>query len=113
MNAIAYTPAGQIQLRTYPNAVQSWICLEVQDSGIGIAAEDLPHLFERFYRGKNAGSSNIPGTGLGLTSAKHIVDLHGGYFEVDSTPDLGSTFRVWFPATIADEDQDEPEPEPE
>jgi PAS domain S-box-containing protein len=101
-NAVAYTPAGRVQIRTFSNAAQTWICLEVRDTGMGIAAEDLPHLFERFYRGKNAGSSNIPGTGLGLTIAKQVVDRHGGYVEIESVPDQGSTFRVWLPATTAE-----------
>src|SRR5207253_973513 len=65
-NAISYTPAGRIDVRTYADIDHQWICLEFQDTGIGIAPEDLPHLFERFYRGTHVGSSNIPGTGLGL-----------------------------------------------
>jgi signal transduction histidine kinase/ActR/RegA family two-component response regulator len=96
-NAINYTPAGQVRVSTYLDADQRRVCLEVQDTGVGVEVEDMPHLFERFYRGQRVGSSNMPGTGLGLAIVKEIVDLHGGKIEVESQPDEGSTFRVWLP----------------
>ena len=57
----------------------------------------LPHIFERFYRGKRVSQSNIPGTGLGLGIVKEIVDQHRGAIEVESQVGQGSSFRVWLP----------------
>jgi signal transduction histidine kinase len=104
-NAITYTPAGQVHVRTYLDVERSQACLQVRDTGIGIDPEDLPHLFQRFYRGTRSKQSGIPGTGLGLTIVKEIVDIHGGDIEVQSPStgfgtgqaDAGSTFRVWLP----------------
>ena len=72
-------------------------CLQVIDTGTGVHPEDLPHIFERFYRGRGVGSSNIPGTGLGLSLAQEIANLHGGRIEVESQVGTGSTFTVFFP----------------
>ncbi|MFN8596688.1 MAG: ATP-binding protein [Anaerolineae bacterium] len=94
-NAIKYTPRGAVRVQTYQRADQ--VCVEVADTGPGIAPEDLPHLFERFYRGKAATQSNIPGTGLGLAIVKEIVEAHRGSVEVDSQAGIGSTFRIWLP----------------
>jgi signal transduction histidine kinase len=71
--------------------------LTVADTGMGIDAEDLPHIFDRFYRGRNVRQSDIPGTGLGLAIVKEIVDLHEGELEVQSESGKGSTFRVNLP----------------
>jgi adenylate cyclase len=92
-NAINYTPAGHVQVRT--RLIDHQPCIEVQDTGMGIDAEDLPHLFERFYRGKHA--RKIRGTGLGLAIVKEIVDLHSGRIEVMSEVGVGSTFRICLP----------------
>jgi signal transduction histidine kinase len=96
-NAISYTPAGQIMIRTYTSEAAHEICLEVEDTGIGISSEDMPHVFERFYRGRHVGSSNIPGTGLGLAITQEIVLWHNGQIEVESEPGKGSTFRIRLP----------------
>jgi signal transduction histidine kinase/AmiR/NasT family two-component response regulator len=96
-NAVHYTSDGHVRVSTRLAAEREQACLEVQDTGPGIEPEDLPHLFERFYRGQNVGSSNIPGTGLGLSIVQEIVNLHGGKIEVESQPGQGSTFRVWLP----------------
>ena len=69
----------------------------VPDTGAGIEPEDLPNVFERFYRGQQTAQSNIPGTGLGLAIAKELVELHGGRVEVESVQGKGATFRVWLP----------------
>jgi len=71
--------------------------LIVEDTGMGIDPEDLPHLFERFYRGRRTGKSHVPGSGLGLAIVKEIVDLHRGRVEVESEVGQGSTFRVLLP----------------
>jgi len=94
-NAVHYTPEGSVWVRIKEIADQ--ICLEVQDTGVGIEAEDLDHIFERFYRGKNVRQSQIHGTGLGLAIVKEIVDLHNGSIEVQSTSGVGSVFKIWLP----------------
>jgi signal transduction histidine kinase len=95
-NAIKYTPAGgsvSVELRTEPGALQ----LAVSDTGVGIPAVDVPHVFERFYRVDKARSRADGGTGLGLAIAKWVVEAHKGSIEVTSTPDRGSRFTVTFP----------------
>jgi signal transduction histidine kinase len=92
-NAINYMPAGRVQVSTGLKDRQ--VVVEVRDTGMGIASEDLPHLFERFYRGQR--TQHIRGTGLGLAIVKEIVDLHGGSIEVESEVGVGSTFRVCLP----------------
>lgn len=96
-NAINYTPNGYVHVRTSYDIDHERVCLEVQDSGIGIHPEDITHLFERFYRGEKTGQSNIPGSGLGLSIVKEIVDLHDGDIQVESELDKGTTFRVLLP----------------
>lgn len=95
-NAIQYTPAGWVKLTNWRNG--EWICLEVKDSGIGIGEEDLPHIFERFYRGRAVRQSKVHGTGLGLAIVKEIVELHNGHIEVESKVGVGSVFRLYLPA---------------
>lgn len=99
-NAIHYTPSGHVMVSTTLDVNGRTACLQVQDTGIGIPETELPHLFERFYRGKAVNKANIPGTGLGLSIVKEIVDLHGGTIEVESTPNAGSTFRVCLPLAV-------------
>jgi PAS domain S-box-containing protein len=96
-NAIKYTPSGYIKVRTYEATTGQRAVIEVSDSGRGILPEDLPHIFERFYRGHDIGSSNIPGTGLGLAIVKEIVVLHHGEIEVASIPAKGTKFFVYLP----------------
>ncbi|MCC7449442.1 MAG: PAS domain S-box protein [Anaerolineae bacterium] len=96
-NAISYTPSGRIEVRTFASAARDEVCLEVQDTGIGIEPEDMPHLLEQFYRGKHVGSSAIPGAGLGLSIVKEIVDQLRGQIEVSSEPNTGSRFRIRLP----------------
>jgi two-component system sensor histidine kinase BaeS len=99
-NAVNYTPCGFVKVRTLWDASQETVCLQVQDTGMGIEAEDMPHLFERFYRGRRVGSSNIPGSGLGLAIVREILDLHGGTIEVESEVGEGSTFTLRFEPSI-------------
>ncbi|HEX7976633.1 MAG TPA: ATP-binding protein, partial [Anaerolineales bacterium] len=94
-NAVRYTFRGSVGLCTYANDTQ--VCLEIHDTGIGIDPEDLPHLFERFYRGRQVRQSRIHGTGLGLAIVKEIVDLHDGSIEIHSQPEKGSVIRIWLP----------------
>ena len=93
-NAIKYTPdGGTITLSVFRDG--DWARLEVSDTGIGIAPEDLPHLFDRFYRVDKARSMARGGTGLGLAIVKGIVEQHGGKVTVTSQPGKGSAFTVW------------------
>jgi signal transduction histidine kinase len=95
-NAIKYTPAqGAIQLRVA--TVNGHATLEVQDNGIGIAPENLPHIFERFYRVDATRSANADSAGLGLAIVKSICAAHGGQVLVESTENQGSKFEVELP----------------
>ena len=96
-NAINYTTDGEILVTTSFDPENQRIHLTVEDTGLGIEPEDLPHLFDRFYRGKHAGQSTIPGTGLGLAITKEIVDRHGGTIDVDSTLGKGTIFTLDLP----------------
>jgi len=71
--------------------------LSVRDEGVGIAANDLPRIFERFYRADRARSRELGGTGLGLSIVKHIAQLHGGRVEAESVVGQGTTIRVILP----------------
>ncbi|MCB9421296.1 MAG: PAS domain S-box protein [Ardenticatenaceae bacterium] len=97
LNAINYTPAGSVQVGTAVNQSQNEVCLWVQDTGQGILPDDIPYIFDRFYRGHNVAQQNKPGTGLGLSVVQDVVILHNGRIEVDSEPERGSTFRIWLP----------------
>ena len=96
-NAINYNQkGGRILVETFAKN-GTMVCLKVSDDGIGISEAELPHLFDRFYRGHQTGQSNIPGTGLGLAIVKEIVDLFQGYIEVTSDLNQGTTFLVHLP----------------
>jgi signal transduction histidine kinase len=93
-NAIRYTPAhGRVTL--HARAAESELVVEIEDSGIGIAQADLPHIFERFHRADDAHSTR--GFGLGLPIVQKIVEGHGGRITVESEPGVGTTFRVFLP----------------
>ncbi len=89
VNALNYTPQGWVRVTMTGGGGQ--VRVRVADSGQGIASDDLPHLFERFYRGHEARQRDIPGTGLGLAIVKEIVDLHHGTIVVDSQVGEGTT----------------------
>ncbi|MDE3088268.1 MAG: HAMP domain-containing protein [Chloroflexota bacterium] len=99
-NAIQYTPAGgEVKLSLERDA--EWVRVTVADTGVGIPAQDLPRIFDRFYRADKARardpSSDLGGTGLGLSIVKTIVDAHGGRIDVTSEVGKGSTFTVALP----------------
>jgi two-component system phosphate regulon sensor histidine kinase PhoR len=96
-NAVKYTPDGGT-IRLGATLSGNRIQFIVQDSGIGIPAEDLPRIFDRFYRIDKARSRPVGGTGLGLAIVKHLLDALGGTIEVESRPDVGTTFRFYLPA---------------
>jgi two-component system, OmpR family, sensor histidine kinase KdpD len=94
-NAALYSPPGsRIVLRS--RRVDGRVEFEVEDSGPGIDKVDLPHIFEKFYRGKK-GAKLGKGTGMGLAIARAIMLAHGGGIAVESNPEHGSTFRFWVP----------------
>jgi heavy metal sensor kinase len=97
-NAIKYTPAqGSVRVTAGPAEDPAWAKLVVEDNGVGIPAANLPHIFDRFYRVRNAQTNVVPGLGLGLSFVAWIVDVHGGRIEVASTPGEGSRFTVLLP----------------
>lgn len=102
-NALKYTPeSGEVRLGLHTEPGSGVIT--VADTGIGIAPEDLPHIFERFYRADKARSREPGGTGLGLSIAKWIVERHGGHIDVESSVGKGSTFTIRLP--LADHRKD-------
>lgn len=95
-NAIKYTPAGgKVTIRW--SARDEGVTIEVQDTGIGIAASHQARVFERFYRVDKARSREMGGTGLGLSIVKHLVNSFGGQVSLESYPRQGSTFRLLLP----------------
>lgn len=97
-NAIRHTPPdAQITLRACTPSTDVAARIEVADTGPGIAAEHLPHLFDRFYRA-DPGRSGIRGSGLGLAIVAAIATAHGGSYAVRSTPGSGSTFTIDLPS---------------
>ena len=96
-NALQYTPEGG-QVRVSASIDHDQLVVRVADTGIGIAAEHLPHLFERFYRVDKSRSRTGGGSGIGLTIARHLVEAHGGRISVDSAGlGQGSTFTFTIP----------------
>ncbi len=98
-NSIKYTPNGGQIIMTARN-VPEGVCISVQDNGIGIPKEDIPRLFERFYRVDKARSRERGGTGLGLAIAQEIVKLHGGTIEVESEFGKGTKMTVTLPLRV-------------
>jgi two-component system phosphate regulon sensor histidine kinase PhoR len=95
-NAVKYSREnGEIRLRAERRA--SEIVFSVKDDGIGISKDDLPRIFERFYRADKARTRELGGTGLGLAIVKHIAQLHGGHVEAESEPGRGTIIRVLLP----------------
>jgi two-component system phosphate regulon sensor histidine kinase PhoR len=98
-NAVKYSREnGEIRLQAERCGPE--IVISVGDNGIGISRDDLPRIFERFYRADKARSGELGGTGLGLAIVKHIAQLHGGRVEAESEPGRGTTVRVFLPTNM-------------
>ncbi|MBD2082735.1 HAMP domain-containing sensor histidine kinase [Leptolyngbya sp. FACHB-17] len=94
-NALRYTPQGSITLRAWTELERIWIAVE--DTGQGIKPEDLPHVFERFWRSDRSRDRHSGGTGIGLAICRRLVELQKGTIEVESEVGKGSTFRFSLP----------------
>jgi signal transduction histidine kinase/DNA-binding response OmpR family regulator len=95
-NAIKYTPErGTVTIQVSQNGM--YVSVSVEDDGVGMKPEELDRIFDEFYRVKNEYTADIPGTGLGLSLAKRLVELHQGQICADSTPGKGSIFKVGIP----------------
>ena len=98
-NALRHTPAGG-RVTVSVGRSGERVLLEVADTGTGISPEDLPHVFDRFYRGDKSRSRRGGGAGLGLAIARQLVIAHGGEIAAESTLGAGTTFRVTLPAAV-------------
>ena len=97
-NALRHTPAGG-RIRLAAAGRDGHVLLSVEDTGSGIPSNDLPHVFDRFYRGGGDAREGEGGeSGLGLTIARSLVELHGGTISASSTAGQGTTFTIALPA---------------
>jgi heavy metal sensor kinase len=110
-NAVKYTPkGGKVNVKIGRDDAEGWVRMVVKDSGVGIPAENLPHIFDRFYRVRNAQTSAVQGLGLGLSFVAWIVSAHEGTIHVESTPGEGSRFTVRLPVSSSPAQSLTPEP---
>ncbi len=111
-NAIKYTPeGGWVRVRIAPAEMPGWALMVVEDNGVGIPAENLPHIFDRFYRVKNAQTDALAGLGLGLSFVAWIVEVHGGRIDVASVEGEGTRFTVLLPSEESAVEAPAPAPE--
>jgi signal transduction histidine kinase len=96
VNALQHTPTGGSVTLSLEQC-QGFACITVRDTGTGIAPEDLPHIFERFYRADRSRTRSGGGAGLGLAIVQRVIEAHGGHVSVDSEQHQGSTFIIWLP----------------
>lgn len=94
-NALKYAPGAEQRWSLFKAAGRA--AIRLQDTGPGISRQDLPHVFERFYRGEKARDRSTGGSGLGLAIAKSIVEAHSGTIDAQSEPGRGATFTAWLP----------------
>jgi signal transduction histidine kinase len=99
-NAFKFTDRGGT-VELIVEGSENEVCLSVRDTGVGIAAEQLPHIFEKFFQASNQAYAAAKGTGLGLAIAREIVEAHGGTIRVESTLGMGTTFSITLPVRAA------------
>ncbi|MFC1892055.1 sensor histidine kinase [Thermodesulfobacteriota bacterium] len=101
-NAVNYSPEGG-NVRVKAQGLGEYIEIRVEDNGVGIDPEEVPKIFDKFYRVKHPKTRQVVGTGLGLAIVNGIIEAHQGTIEVESIPDKGTTFRILLPVITADE----------
>ncbi|SMF86059.1 Signal transduction histidine kinase [Paenibacillus uliginis N3/975] len=101
-NAVRYTESGDVTVSLHSDANQ--VTMTIEDTGIGIPEDELPFLFDRFYRVEKSRSRQYGGTGLGLSIAKKLIDLQGGEIHVSSTTGVGTRFDICFPLSGSQEE---------
>ncbi|MEO0987831.1 MAG: HAMP domain-containing sensor histidine kinase [Cyanobacteria bacterium J06639_14] len=94
-NALRYTQRGQVQVAAWSDQNRVWVAVE--DTGPGIAPDDITNVFDRFWRADPSRDRASGGTGIGLTICRRLIELHGGHIEVESKLGEGSIFRFWLP----------------
>lgn len=100
-NGIRYNrPGGRVFVNV--KVELKWAVIQISDTGIGIPVEEQSRILDRFYRPQASRSRQSGGAGLGLSIVSHLVYLHGGHLEIESTPGVGSTFTVWLPKLNTD-----------
>lgn len=100
-NAVKFTPeGGKISISVAPTDGERAVSITVKDTGAGIPAEDIPHIFERFYRGDKSRAREAGGSGLGLAITREIIARHHGTIEVESTVGQGTSFKVNLPVNL-------------
>ncbi|MFF1416140.1 sensor histidine kinase [Streptomyces sp. NPDC058280] len=98
-NAVRHTPpGGRVTLRSYVTDAGDEVAVEVSDTGSGIPADDVPHVFDRFWRAEKSRNRSTGGSGLGLAIVLKLAEAHGGTASVVSTEGQGSVFTLWLPA---------------
>jgi signal transduction histidine kinase len=95
-NAINYSPDGG-EVNVVARVVGDFVEIKVSDQGVGIPPEEVPKIFEKFYRVKHPKTRQVAGTGLGLSIVKGIVEAHRGFIDVESVVNQGTTFRILLP----------------
>ncbi len=101
-NAINYSPEGGM-VSIFVEGQAEYLEIKIKDTGVGIPKEEIPKIFDKFYRVKNPKTRQVMGTGLGLSIVKGIIDAHGGTIEVESVVDQGTTFKVLLPVIAGSE----------
>ncbi|MBL7212652.1 MAG: response regulator [Desulfobacteraceae bacterium] len=101
-NAINYSPGGG-QVVVTVRGLGEYMEIRVEDTGVGIHPEELPKIFDKFYRVKHPKTRQVIGTGLGLAIVKGVVEAHNGTIDVESTPDKGTTFKILLPVIMSNE----------
>ena len=110
-NAVRHTPSGgRVTLRSSVTGSGDEVAVEVSDTGSGIPADDVPHVFDRFWRAEKSRNRSTGGSGLGLAIVLKLAEAHGGTASVVSTEGQGSVFTLWLPVTRDEAASTEPGP---